>query len=131
MVAYTKEVEEAAQEKLGLAHDRMSAFRTEADMLSQVHVPAEIAETIVFDIFNARNAGKVLHLFNGAGMGADLPSRRETAWGLLNAATEFIDHHSGQRTSDQAKRLERAWFGVGQTEKNKVREAVIEYAQSV
>ena len=53
----------------------------------------------------------VLALFDGAGMGADLKTAKGTRWGLLNAVTEYVDHHMG-RTQDT--RLDNAWFGRGQ-----------------
>jgi hypothetical protein len=35
------------------------------------------------------------------GMGQDLPTAREKAWGLLNAATETFDHASKRSSSEQ------------------------------
>ena len=49
---------------------------------------------------DARNIGKVLELFKGAGAGADLKSANGTAWGLVNSVTEFADHHRGARSAD-------------------------------
>src|SRR5690606_16062754 len=57
---------------------------------------------------NERAMGKVLALFNGEGQGAALPSSRNTAYGLLNAVTEFVDHERRARTTDH--RLDSAWF---------------------
>lgn len=53
---------------------------------------------------------RVLELFDGAGMGADLKTARGTRWGLLNAVTQYVDHEMG-RTPDT--RLDAAWFGRG------------------
>lgn len=55
--------------------------------------------------------GKVLALFDGEGRGADLPSSRTTAYGLLNAGTEFVDHERRARNNDY--RLDSAWCGHG------------------
>jgi phage/plasmid-like protein (TIGR03299 family) len=57
-----------------------------------------------------RNVDRVMQLFEGAGRGADHIGSRGTAWGLLNAVTEFVDHEAA-RTSDN--RLNSAWFGRG------------------
>ena len=54
---------------------------------------------------------KVHALFHGAGRGADLPSAKGTAYGLLNAVTEYVDHDKRARSNDT--RLDSAWFGQG------------------
>lgn len=54
--------------------------------------------------------GKVLGLYAGNGLGAELPSAANTAWGLLNAATEYVDWHIGK---NQNRRLEAAWMYQG------------------
>lgn len=53
---------------------------------------------------------QVLKLYDGNGKGSTLQSAQGTAWGLLNAVTEYVDHHKGR---DQSRRLDNAWFGKG------------------
>ncbi len=48
-------------------------------------------------------------LYQGEGIGADLASSSGTAFGLLNAVTQFVDHTRGT----DGKRLNSAWFGTG------------------
>ena len=50
---------------------------------------------------------KVLQLFDGQARGSELASSKGTAFGLLNAVTEYIDWHKGK---DQSRRLDSAWF---------------------
>jgi phage/plasmid-like protein (TIGR03299 family) len=50
-------------------------------------------------------------LFSGAGMGAGMSSAKGTAWGLLNALTQYVDHDRQARSQDN--RLDSAWFGTG------------------
>lgn len=57
-----------------------------------------------------RNVDRVMQLFEGAGRGADHIGSRGTAWGLLNAVTEFVDHEAAR---NQDNRLNAAWFGRG------------------
>ena len=54
---------------------------------------------------------KVVDLFTREGRGADLASADKTAWGLVNAVTEYVDHHRRARSQDS--RLDSAWFGPG------------------
>jgi phage/plasmid-like protein (TIGR03299 family) len=57
---------------------------------------------------NARLMGEIIQLYSGRGRGSDLDCSRGTAWGLVNACTEFFDHHAGR--SEEA-RISSAWFG--------------------
>ncbi len=69
----------------------------------------------------AKVMAEVMKKFQGEGRGADLLSSKGTAWGLVNAATEYFDHDAGRI---QDRRLANAWFG-----KNKVKkESLIEIA---
>jgi phage/plasmid-like protein (TIGR03299 family) len=60
---------------------------------------------------NRHAISKARDLFEGRGKGSDLTSARGTAWGLLNAVTEFVDHEKRARSSDY--RIDSAWFGPG------------------
>ena len=66
---------------------------------------------------------KALGLYEGEGMGANLASSEGTAYGLLNAVTEFIDHQRRAKTVDH--RLVSAWFGTGAAVKNRALEQAI------
>lgn len=133
---YSDEIEAAAKEKLGLAHETFSAFKKEAEILANTAMPLEMAKDITISIFGTkgaetdRNVARVLGLFQGEARGATLPSAKGTAWGLLNAATEYVDYQIGKR-GDQTMRLERAFFGRGAFEKRRMREAVVEYATNL
>lgn len=60
---------------------------------------------------NGRAMSKVMEMFNGQGRGAELSSAKGTAYGLLCAMTEFIDHERRAMSNDH--RLDSAWFGAG------------------
>ena len=62
---------------------------------------------------------RVLELFNGKGIGSDIPGVMGTRWGMLNAVTELVDHERGR--SDNT-RIESAWFGTGASLKNRALE---------
>ena len=62
-------------------------------------------------LINERALKKVQAMYEGQGHGSDLASASGTAWGLLNAITEFVDHE--KRARSQEYRLDSAWFGQG------------------
>ncbi|SFN45202.1 phage/plasmid-like protein TIGR03299 [Formivibrio citricus] len=67
---------------------------------------------------------QVTALYSGTGMGALLPGARGTAWGLLNAVTEYVDHQRRARSQDY--RLDSAWFGQGAQIKQKALDSAIQ-----
>lgn len=117
------------KEQLGLAKTQYDTMMGAAEELSKKEVNFEQAEDFLKFLFtdSRLSTGKsaieeskpyqtILSLFEGHGMGAELDTRRGTAWGLLNAVTEYVDHHSGGKTAD--RRINHAWFGAGNTIKN-------------
>lgn len=66
---------------------------------------------------NARAMNQILTMFNGQGRGAELDSAKDTAYGLLCAMTEFVDHERRAMSTDH--RLDSAWFGTGASLKQK------------
>jgi len=60
---------------------------------------------------NQRAMKRVEELYHGHGHGALLESSKDTAYGLLNAVTEYVDHERRARSNDF--RLDSAWFGQG------------------
>jgi hypothetical protein len=66
---------------------------------------------------NARAMKSVQALYEGHGKGAELISSKSTAFGLLNAVTQFVDHERRARNDDY--RRDSAWFGQGANLKQK------------
>lgn len=66
---------------------------------------------------NERSLAKALALYEGEGIGATMASAEGTAYGLLNAVTQFVDHERRAKSVDH--RLDSAWFGAGATLKRK------------
>ena len=73
---------------------------------------------------NERALKKVQTLFEGHGRGAELHAAKDTAWGLLSAVTEFVDHEKQARSQDN--RLDSAWFGQGAALKQRALEHALQ-----
>jgi hypothetical protein len=65
---------------------------------------------------------RIMDLFNGSGKGATFDTANDTAWGWLNACTEYADHHVRAR-SDENRKASALW-GPGDALKNKAFELV-------
>lgn len=74
-------------------------------------------------VTNESAMAKAQSLYEGRGQGSTLPSAQGTAYGLLNAVTEFVDHERRARSTDY--RLDSAWFGQGATIKQKALEQAL------
>jgi phage/plasmid-like protein (TIGR03299 family) len=59
-------------------------------------------------------------------LGADMAGGSGTAWGWLNAVTQYVDHAARARSQDN--RLDSAWFGRGDALKMKAQEVALKHA---
>ena len=75
---------------------------------------------------NERALRKVQGLYEGQGRGATLESAQGTAWGLLNAVTEYVDHERRARSTEY--RMDSAWFGAGASLKERALNAALQLA---
>lgn len=69
---------------------------------------------------------KLMSLFSGAGMGALQDSSRGTAYGLLQAMTEYYDHHCRARTDEN--RFISGTYGANATKKQQALETLLTLA---
>ena len=92
------------QEVKTLANRKLSRFEAVNILIDAMGDPNKpVAEQP-----NARPMAEIMRLFDGAAIGSELPSANGTAWGLINAATQFYDHTSGRSVNT---RLGSSWFG--------------------
>jgi phage/plasmid-like protein (TIGR03299 family) len=117
---------EAVKKQLGISVSAWGDFSDRMKALTERKVKTVEAERYLWHVFsdankpiasNERAIAKALSLFDGQGKGSDLASAKGTAFGLLNAVTEFIDHERRAKSVDH--RLESAWFGQGAAVKQK------------
>ena len=47
-------------------------------------------------------------MYDGAGIGADMLTTKGTAWGLVNATTQYFDHEVFTGSKDMSRAFERA-----------------------
>ena len=73
-----------------------------------------------------RAVKRVQALFEGHGQGSRLAAAQGTAWGLLNAVTEYVDHE--RRARGPENRMDSAWFGQGAVLKQRALEAALDLA---
>lgn len=136
-IAHNRKFDEAARtdakRKLGLAVDTFASLEKEAIAFSKVALKDEQVTKVLAATFSlelnadeqplkeTRKVKRIRELYLGAGTGAELGSAFGTAWGLLNAVTQYVDHEYG-RTRDT--RLRNAWFGGGEVTKRRARLAL-------
>jgi hypothetical protein len=70
-----------------------------------------------------KGEAEILGLFRGNGRGSNLATARGTAWGLVNAVTEYVDHKQSAKSLDH--KLDRAFFGSGEELKNRAVEMAL------
>lgn len=124
----------AVKQQLGLAVSQWDSFMYRMKALSECKVKTHEAMHYFLKVLSlpddTENAGKgltneralkrVQEIYQGHGRGAELNAAHGTAWGLLCAVTEFIDHE--RRARNAGNRLESAWFGQGAVVKQKALE---------
>lgn len=131
---------QAVKTQLGIAVSSWDSFMIQMKTLASRKVRPTEATTYLTEVLNVgvnpvagrqvmlneKTLQKVYSLFDGQGNGAELPSSKGTAWGLLNAVTEFVDHK--RRSRSEENRLDSAWFGQGSAMKQKALDLAIQLA---
>jgi phage/plasmid-like protein (TIGR03299 family) len=102
---------QAVKKQLGISVSSWDNFMYSMKTLSERKVKGKEAQNFFLRVFtdqgkpgvgtsNERSMSKSLELFEGRGRGSDLASANGTAFGLLNAVTEFVDHERKARSVD-------------------------------
>ena len=112
------------KERMGIHKDAWEARRKTMELLARTKVDVAKAREVIYKIYEAveepvtaggivlkTHADNSLRLFTDTGMGSDLESANDTAWGVVCSITEYVDHW--KRARGQNGRLNSAWFGEG------------------
>lgn len=113
---------EAVKKQLGISVAGWKDFMDRMKALSERKMKSTEVQRYFLQVFtdhgsqvsgvtNESAMAKALSLYEGRGRGSELASAKDTAYGLLNAVTEFVDHERRARSTDH--RLDSAWFGQG------------------
>lgn len=122
---------QAVKKQLGIAVSGWDEFMYRMKHLAERKIRPHEAKNFFLDVLcdiqpnsalpktlpNERALQRVESLYGGAGRGANLESAQRTAWGLLNAVTEYVDHERRARSNEY--RMDSAWFGQGAQLKQK------------
>lgn len=119
------------KDTLGIARGEFATFMQQAKALSKKRMSqlaaADFVRKLLLDTGVTRKADEVhetsgyksiMNLFAGSAMGGTLMSAEGSAWGLLNAVTEHVDHSAGTKRKSQDHVLWNAWYGPGEALKN-------------
>ncbi len=80
-----------------------------AELMSRA---ARIADVEPADVKRApRGEADILRLFRGDAKGSSIPGVQGTAYAMLNAITEYVDHHASAKTDSH--RMASAWLNGG------------------
>lgn len=131
---------QVVKKQLGIAVSQWDDFMHRMRMLSERKVQWHEAMRFFMNVLcdanpntplpavlpNERALRKVQCLYEGQGRGSTLESAQGTAWGLLNAVTEYVDHERRARSIEY--RMDSAWFGQGAQLKQRALEAALQLA---
>jgi phage/plasmid-like protein (TIGR03299 family) len=121
---------DAVRMELGIVGDNWERFLIQSRKLSgEAMGPGEADQfvqallqpyhTSRMELNETRGYRRIMELFNGQAIGANIPGVSGTRWAMLNAVTELVDHERGRSNNT---RMESAWFGTGAALKNKALE---------
>lgn len=121
---------ESAKISLGIAREQMDEFKSQAVLLSNKKIGVDDSLKVLTPIFAPEYKGELVQelvpptLKRLLDINRNAPGAQPgTAWGLLNAATYYLDH-SARRSPDS--RLTSAWFGHGASQKVKLMKILLD-----
>lgn len=131
---------QSVKQQLGIAVSQWDGFMYRMRMLAERKVKSHEAMHYFLRVMcdaqpsgiepaglaNERALKRVQALYDGQGKGAELDAAKGTAWGLLNAVTEYVDHERRARSNEY--RMDSAWFGQGAALKQRALDVALQLA---
>lgn len=133
--------------QLGIVTKAWELFIDNANILANLKLDRETAIQVVADELKARVAKadgtlmtqdevlennrvlrRVIELYDGASKGNSFKSSHGTAWGLVNAVTEYFDHETGLNRVERSRAFERAHLTDRASLKVKVADTLLKLA---
>lgn len=110
--------EKDVKEQMGVGRSQWEAFTGMLSTLSTIRLDVSKANEVLGQAFQLKNdpvkdsvskthMSNIINLFTGKAIGSDIAG--QTGWGLVNATTEYLQHHKRARSQDN--RIDSAWFG--------------------
>jgi len=97
--------------------------------LASIQVSDRKAQEFITKLFNTDKLNakgqRIMDLYQGQGIGAEFESSKGTAYGLLNAFTQWHDWEAGKK---QDGRIYSAWFGGAANAKTVIADKLLELA---
>lgn len=126
------------KEQLGFIDTGWAIFKDNITRLSETTAERGFVADYLVELFGdssvpvdqqspavADKCANIWNLYTRDGYGATMESANGTLWGLLNAVTETIDHHTNHHTADA--RVNSSWYGAGATLKQKAYNLAMEH----
>jgi phage/plasmid-like protein (TIGR03299 family) len=151
-ITHRSKIDHAAVRKALGIQDAISTFeRTIAEMIELAQKPVKESGAIAltakllhddFADLDGDKKAKILRskpiaaigrlaLDKGAATGSELDGSYGTAWGWLNAVTEYVDHSAGRSNTTFDNRIDSAYFGKGAELKQRAYELAQSYTPSL
>ena len=105
------------QDKIVLLSDVRVARKQAQEIIAKVLFDVKAEEMEDMSTKSKNIVTNVTNLFDGRGIGSEMASAQGTAWGLVNAITQYTDHSAGRTASS---RMNSAWFGQGANLKQRI-----------
>lgn len=119
----TKFNPEAAKKEMGLAPKTFQEFMGRIRDLARTPVTTTEAEELTKELAGEGPVSeRIMELFAGEAIGSELTGAEGSAWGWLNAVTQFVDHE--RKAKSDSHRLNSALLGSGDRMKVRALELV-------
>lgn len=105
------------QDKIVVLSDIRIARKQAQEIIAKVMFDVKADEMEEMSTKSKNIVTNVTNLFDGRGIGSEMLSAQGTAWGLVNAITQYTDHSAGRTASS---RMNSAWFGQNANLKQRI-----------